>query len=217
MDKWFFEMKTVPQQGLGCALACVATIAGVSFDEAKKAAFPRDWRDRGGFWANKTLELDEDRVRAAFRRLGWQARPVDDFRRRKAPSVVFLTYGQERYPGQAIHAVVWDPFTREFRDPGSNWAHKDEIIQQWRWGGFRSVTVTGRLPGAGPAPERAAGDVPLARGVSVDPETGEDDADVAEDVRADNGLCGCPSCRESRRPMRLPRRPIWTYDMWNVG
>lgn len=39
-------MKTVPQRGLGCALACVATIAGVTFDTAKKAAFPRDLRPR---------------------------------------------------------------------------------------------------------------------------------------------------------------------------
>jgi len=203
MDKWFFPIQTVPQQGLGCALACVATIAGVTFDTAKKAAFPRDWRNRGGYGiGNRSLELDEDRVLAAFRRLGWMAKPVNDFRRRKDPSVVFL-----RYEHGSLHAVVWDPFAQEFRDPGSGWSHKHEIIKDWRRANYRSVTVSGRIPGAGPASEIAATDPGAPRGTSVDPDTGEDDADVAEDVRDDNGMCGCDSCRERRRRPAAPASP----------
>lgn len=194
MDKWFFQMKTVPQQGRGCALACVATVAGVTFDRAKKAAFPRDHVRRSLFGiGSASIEVNEDRVRAALRRLGWVTRPVNDFRRLSTPSIVFL-----KYSSGSIHAMVWDPYIREFRDPGAGYFHKGEIMEDWRRGHYRSVTVTRRLPGAGPAPERPESEVPIPAGVSVDPETGEDDAEVAADVVADDGLCGCDSCKAAR-------------------
>lgn len=213
MDKWFFPMKTVPQQGLGCALACVATVAGVSFDTAKKAAFPRDWRQRVGY-GPKTLEMNEDRVRQALRRLGWMTRPVNDFRRLISPSIVFL-----RYEYGSIHAMVWDPFAKEFRDPGAGYSHRDEILKDWRRGGFRSVTVTGRIPGAGPAPEAPEENVRVQPGVSVDPDTGEDDRDLDDDSFND-GLCGCDSCRATRQrrsrtaeaPAPPPARPRGYYN-----
>lgn len=191
MDKWFFPMRTVPQQGMGCALACVATIAGVSFNTAKKAAFPRDWRDRTGFGGGKNLLLDEDRTLAAFRRLGWQARPVNDFRRLISPSIVFI-----QFDPRTIHAMVWDPFIKEFRDPGNGWYHRKEIMGYWREGRFRSVTVTGRLPGSGPAPDAPESDTPPLRGTSVDPVTGADDADLDD---FEDGLCGCDDCVRIRR------------------
>ncbi len=198
MDEWFFRMKTVPQQGRGCALACVATVAGVSFSTAKKAAFPRDWRDREGY-GFKSFEMDEDRVRATLRRLGWTSRPVNDFRRLVSPSIVFLLL-----ESGSVHAMVWDPFFREFRDPGAGYFHRDEIITGWRRGGFRSVTVTGRLVGAGPAPMAPeADDLPLKPGASVDPVTGQDDADLANGFN--DGLCGCVSCLASRAHARCAR------------
>lgn len=145
MDKWYFPIKTVMQNGRdGCAIAAVATITGVSFQDAKRAAFPKSWPSRMG----PRTALDEDRILRAFARLGWMTRTVNDFRRVRTPSLVFVSL----LPG-TLHTIIWDPFEAVFKDPGAGWWHKPELVQCWRRDNFRSVTVLGRLPGAGPPPE----------------------------------------------------------------
>lgn len=69
----------------GCAVACVATVAGVSYKQAVKAAFGKPVVRHG-------LELTFNDMARTLRKLGLSCRMGTDFRQRKLPAITMFEW-----------------------------------------------------------------------------------------------------------------------------
>ena len=102
-------MKTVYQDnGIGCGIACVAMLGGVSYDEAQKVLFPK-----GAIRLTSSGKLF-----AALKKLG--RKPVGD-RMISLKRIDFDDLANDCLVGTLLgkdrHWVVWDAAARKIRDP----------------------------------------------------------------------------------------------------
>lgn len=117
----------------GCAVACVATVAGVSYRQAVKAAFGKPVVRHG-------LELTFDDMARALRKLGLSCRMGTDFRQRKLPAIMMF----EWWSTGDYHCLVWDPaFGGRIIDPGYRNLGNDFYWDHWKRSGREALVVTG--------------------------------------------------------------------------
>ena len=146
MERWYFPLKHVAQgDSYGCAIACVAVVAGLTYERARAEMFPR----RREFVNGHALRADEDQIRAALDRLGFKTSTVTNLAVNRGPVIVSFAWNPERRGG-CRHAVVWDPFARRFIDPGNanGYVAHDEgekFLDLWKRSGWRATVVTGRV------------------------------------------------------------------------
>lgn len=109
-------MEIVIQKGAGCAIASVAMLAGLQFEEAVRMFRPR-WQ-----YYNDVLPVSNAQVLKVLTKLGlkhkqhfvkrWQRKA---FKLPKYPSLFTCDYNEYR---NTTHCAVWDPETKKFLDPG---------------------------------------------------------------------------------------------------
>jgi len=144
MKRWYFDIERI-QQGnhYGCGIACVATVAGVTYARARHEFFPHVKKFKEG----KHLAVSGEHMVNALRRLGFEAAIEDDFKKLKVPAIVpFKWVHLSKWSG--VHAVVWNPFDRKFVDPGSDHDRGlDNLFYEnkWRKSNFSVVAVTGKI------------------------------------------------------------------------
>ncbi len=107
------RIKFVPQRGHGCGIACVAMLAGVSYDEAKTAFPPDPDREAQGTSAKDVME--------ALARFGIRAEALKPSAREAYLSFESdaVLRGEIKEPGENNdwHWVVWDGERRKILDP----------------------------------------------------------------------------------------------------
>lgn len=141
MKDWYYPIKHVRQgDENGCAIACIAIIAGLTYERARAETFPK----RRTFRDNKSLHVDDDRMSSTFRRLGFHVNHSATFRDHKRPAVLVFEW-EPGMPSSDRHAVVWDPFSERFLDPGygPNFHNTDRYLTLWQKTGYRATIVTG--------------------------------------------------------------------------
>lgn len=128
----------------GCAVACVAMACGVTYEQARRAAFPR----RKVFRDDRSLWLSDPQVVRAIERLGFRTSMARTFRRHRRPAIISF----EWEPGSRsfAHSVVWDPAQRRLLEPAEpdRHMHPDEELRYldlWRRSDWAVIVVTGRL------------------------------------------------------------------------
>lgn len=131
----FPKIKRLQQPPSGCAIACVAMVAGVSYDEAFLAVHD-SW--------NAHPEASYKDIIAGLRKLGFSSRLATDFRRQsKRPAIlVFEWRGLSR---GVYHSVVWDHHSKRFVDPGYKRPLGEKFyMDHWRKSERVAVMLTGK-------------------------------------------------------------------------
>ena len=146
MDRWYFPLRAVRQPDHnGCAIACLATICGLSYERAKAEAFPR----RRSFSDNPSIRLDDRRMLAAFRRLGFRATVEPTHEGLRCPCVLYYEC-DPGIAGSLVHALVWDPFAERCIDPAEDdgklsAGDQSAALDRWRRTGWSVIAVRGKL------------------------------------------------------------------------
>ena len=119
----------------GCAVACVAMVAGIPYAKAVKVAFGKSVVRHG-------LELTFDDMARSLRKLGFSCRMGTDFRAKKLPAIMMF----EWWSTGDHHCLVWDPaFGGRIVDPGySRSLGNDFYWDHWKRSGREALVVTGR-------------------------------------------------------------------------
>lgn len=117
----------------GCAVACVATVAGVSYTKAALHVKGRRHGNLAAYWSE---------MQRGLRALGFRCRMGTDFRAKGLPAILMFEWASS--PGD-FHCVVWDPEVRLFIDPAHVRSLGPEFyLERWRKNGRESLVVTGR-------------------------------------------------------------------------
>lgn len=133
----------------GCGVACVAMLADVSYEAARRACFPR--LDHEGLRSGERQPLDVDArmMIQALWRLGFHARESDTYKDQDAAVIMVYSY----YPGKKnaaswVHCVVWDTDEGRLMDPGDDtpYVTSEDQRQQldlWERSRWRCVVLGG--------------------------------------------------------------------------
>lgn len=123
----------VQRHELGCAVACVAMVTGVSYGRALEAAhrpLPVD---------PKKVSLNLSEAARAVRRLGQRCTIQRGFFRKNLPAILVFEWGEWGAPGD-LHAIVWDPrFGGRLVDPGSS-RHRQSYTPEFYMDRWRAST-----------------------------------------------------------------------------
>lgn len=98
---------------LGCGIACLAMIAGISYDESLALLHPN--REKG-----EVTSVYTDRLVDVIRDLGyhcsiyWGNFPLDLF---KSRTIIGVTYPKTKSNHAESHVVIWDPIENRIYDP----------------------------------------------------------------------------------------------------
>ena len=122
----------------GCAVACAAMLAGVSYKKALEAI-------HGKKNAPRQKSATIAKMRKGLQQLGVKTRETGRFMQLKQPAIMMFEWPQE--PG-LHHCIVYDPaFGGRFVDPaGEPWwcqsgSMQDFYLRAWRRSGRMSVAV----------------------------------------------------------------------------
>lgn len=129
------DIRRVEQlQDTGCAVACVAMVAGVSYTRAALHVKGRRHGDLSAYFTEMARGL---------RSMGFTCRMGIDFRRTRRRAILMFEW--RCCPGD-YHCVVWDPsFGGRFVDPGYDRSLTHQFyIDSWRRSGSQSLIITGR-------------------------------------------------------------------------
>ena len=148
MDNWYFPLTCVKQEDVnGCGIAATATVAGVTYARAKAVFFPKkhfDMRD------DEELHVGPIEVVAALKKLGFSAKIgkwTSSYKKKKLPAICMLAWQPSRRDSLK-HAIVWDPFSKKFIDPGTPVIVPDVISyyqNKIMRSNFAPVIVTGKI------------------------------------------------------------------------
>lgn len=140
MKSWYFPITCVEQKDdHGCAMACVATICGATYERARAEFFPR----RRRFKDDDSLCVLSHQMISVARRLGFRARLVAQFKHLGRPAILPFAWSPG-VRGTGIHCVVWDPFESRVIDPGYDNLTSEQYIQRWKNSGFGAIAITGK-------------------------------------------------------------------------
>jgi hypothetical protein len=119
----------------GCAVACAAIVAGVSYEKARRTS-------RRIFPSLRTNHLDADQMRRLLAEFGVRARcaPYVSLSQR-IPAILLLKWEYMR----VYHNIVWDPRNERFIDPDPDPLNSDAgyYVRRWRASGGASLQIIG--------------------------------------------------------------------------
>lgn len=118
----------------GCAVACVAMVAGVSFDKAARAVKRRTTGDLCASFAE---------MMQALRHMGFTCRMGSDFRARGQRAILMFEWD---WAPEVYHCLVWDPaFGGRLVEPDGliSKMDYDYYWRLWRRSGREALVVTG--------------------------------------------------------------------------
>lgn len=130
------------QHGDGCGVACLAMVAGISYDEALRIVFRRPAE------AVSDRMIDDEKIIRALRRRGYKVRRMrGDFRKLRRPVIVGILWEGQVPNNNEGHFVVWCPVTRKFVDPAYPTPFNGHVyVNGWRRA--RSSALVISPPGA---------------------------------------------------------------------
>lgn len=143
MKSWYFPIRRVEQgDDYGCAIACVATVCGLTYDRARYEFF-----DRKPVKDGPLIQITVYDMLRVVRRLGFKARTSSRLVKTRHPTIVVFKW-QPTVPTSLCHSVVWDPFDRRFVDPGWDDGNitNERYTSLWRDSGTRTLVISGRRP-----------------------------------------------------------------------
>lgn len=128
-----FHIKYKKQQvSSGCAIACVAMIADVSYKEARKAVLGTS---RGGHYASF------DQCIKGLKKLGILGKRSNSYNK-NTPAILMFSWS---YAPDVHHCVVYDPaFGGRFIDPAGSHDGSRFYLQRWRRSGKETLVIVGK-------------------------------------------------------------------------
>ena len=143
MNDWFFPIKKVAQEDHnGCAIACVATVCGITYERARSEFFPR----RRMFEDDESLWVGGVQMTRVIRKLGFRVVPTRNFKELECPTILAFAWSPG-YRDSNCHSIVWDHVTQQFIDPdpmavsGESLKHYHDL---WKRSGFNALAITGK-------------------------------------------------------------------------
>lgn len=99
----------------GCFIACLATLKGISYEEAFKLIHPEKDYSQVARWDTVGLRVDESIKKLEQLGLKPVQRPLKQLRNLRRTALLII---QWTYAPHLAHGVIFDAVSRKFLDPG---------------------------------------------------------------------------------------------------